>query len=519
MNQVERKRKQAELIADMIGIINLLVLGILLKNSGIAYLAAAVEGANIFLILGNEGIADTLGRILRGRNNREQYKNAEKMCKNALALQCILGTVCSLALLAAAKPLAMHVFKLPHSYLLLLLLIPAVFLRTISEVFLGCFQGDGSELPTAVAAILRRALVFGFSILFCNIFLNYGKKVSALLGKEEFTFLYGGMGVATAISLAELLLLLFLFLMKKGSKRSAKRLPEEGKKATHSFLFFGKTLYGTRGMLLLMKLLKKLPIWLGLLFFQKSMESSDIMAAESYGLYYGKYLACCGFLVCAVGIFLLPSCAKTSLGTRKEEHRYAKKSFQSGVSVAWKSGLFFSVFCTVMALQLSGFLCGGENAVAESMFRTGSAFLLFLAMAYYFETTLLALGNKLLVLIGLGVMDIVFVITATIFLNKGQAGILALVYAGMLAAGVYAVLLGYFAFKELRCNVKWLQLFVLPIISAGISGLLCLFLGKLCTPHLGNGITAAVSLVLGLGSYFGILYAAERLLTNPSADY
>ena len=159
MNPVEVKRKQIQMYSHIIGVITLLAVGRIIQDAGVAYLAASVECYFGVCLLISYGAADCLGKILRSRNGKGQNKNCAGLRKNAMLLQGAVGVAGSILLSACAGPLAEHVFELPYSSLLIRLFAPAVFLRTISSVLLGYFQGEGSELPTAAACVIRQVFI------------------------------------------------------------------------------------------------------------------------------------------------------------------------------------------------------------------------------------------------------------------------------------------------------------------------------------------------------------------------
>ena len=90
-------------------------------------------------------------------------------------------------------------FRIPYGSMILWILCPALILRCMQSVLLGIFQSEGSEMPSAVSAILRQVFYFGLGLLFWVFFVPMGKKVSLLLKKDDFTAMYGAMGVALGI--------------------------------------------------------------------------------------------------------------------------------------------------------------------------------------------------------------------------------------------------------------------------------------------------------------------------------
>ena len=194
MNRAEVRRRQAGMISNGLMLAAMLILGQQTGNNGITYLmTAALAYALLWTIVGGN-LSDTLGRLLRSRKNKGQYKNAWKMRRSAMILQSALGLAGSAGLFVFSKSIAEGLFGLRCSTFIVAVLSPAVFLRAVSSVLMGCFQGEGSELPTAAAGILRPIFFFGFGILFSGIMGDYGEKVGRLLQQENFEAMYKGSG-------------------------------------------------------------------------------------------------------------------------------------------------------------------------------------------------------------------------------------------------------------------------------------------------------------------------------------
>lgn len=510
MNQVEVRRRQIQLGSYMLGIISIWILGRKIGDNGIAYLAVALEAFGVFWCITGANVADTLGRILRSRNAKGQYKNAAKMRRNIFVLQCFTGILGSALFLCLAGYLSEEVFRVPYSKFLMLLLAPVIFIRTISEVLLGYFQGNGTELPTAISAVLRQILYLGLGLLFCNRLSEYGGKVSALLGQEAFGAMYGGVGIVAAILLSELLIFVFLFLVYKGSSHSKQKKDAEGMRATDSFGGHIRLFYRNTGSKTLLGLLESLPLWLGIIFYQKSV--SDIyVSVDSYGIYLGKYLVLCSFVSLLIAIISTAMNGKIIAYVRKEDIRYARSIFKSGLRIVTIHALFFAVFIAIMAKQLAGII--GGQAVLEPMLSYGSVLVVAVSLVNFFSRLLWRLGKDFLVCGCAAVADIVYVITAMLLLNAGKAGIMALVYAGMAGAVVYAVLTGLLVCRQLRTGIDVLKTFAIPAGAACVMGLLCLLLSKSFTPHLGNVVTVLVCFILG-----GMVYLALVMLLRCFHD-
>lgn len=503
MNHVEVKRRQIQAISYMLGLVTLIVMGRIIGDNGIAYLAVAVESLSLFCLLLVHSVPDALARMLRGKNTRSQYKNVERIRKNVMLFQCIAGIAGSLLLFAMSDLLAEHIFSMPYSAFIIKVMSPVVLLRTVSSVFLGYFQGNGSQMPTSAASVIRQIFLFGFGLLFCNILKNYGVKVSALLLNEDFTSMYGAVGLAIAMILTEALVLLFLFLIYLGNDRR-KEKNYEGLKMTETFSGSVSSLYRNRSNDLLISVLARLPVWLGILFYQRSV--LDIYtSAMDYGIYYGKYLVVCAFPILFCSMFLLPMSARINSYVRREEHRLGGELFGAAVHLGAVCTLFGVVFIAVMSRQIAGsFFSGNTEAVAE-MLKFGSSVVLFIVLSYLFIRILLIGGKNYLVMCALGVFNIIFILGLMLFLHTIPKGIAGLVYAGVLGSGILCLATGFFALRLLRVSMDIIRWVVIPVIAAGVMGVICMLLGNVLTPHLDNLVTLLVCLAIGIIGYWIIL--------------
>ncbi len=494
MNQIEKKKRQMEMISYMLGLIVLLLIGNILGENAVAYLAIAMECFLLFWTVTGSCLADVLGKLVRVRSSKGQYKNATKLRRNALVVEVFLGIIGSLLLFVLAKPLGERLFGLAYVVPMIQILAPVIFVRTLSSVLLGYFQGEGTELPTVISYGMRQVCVFGLSLIFVNLFKNYGEKVSALLRLENFSFMYSGMGVAVAIMLTECLILLFLLLVYRGSRRREKR-GNEGMRTTDTFGGQMAVLYGNLFPAILTTFLGLLPLWLGILFFRKSI--SDIAGLLDYGIFYGRLLPILGLFIIPGCMLLLPSCHKMVGCLQREEQRFARGYFQSGLHMSMVYALFTAVFSAVLAPQIAGVLCKAYEIAATQMLRYGAVVIFFAVMMFFESEILSALGSKF-ILIGLQVLyNVVYAISLVCFLNGVKAGIMSLVYGAVVAGIVYTAAGLVLICMQLRFGINWLQSVAIPAGVASVTGLVLLLITKVMTPHLGNLLTIFLSLLIG----------------------
>lgn len=507
MNHVEVKRRQIQAYSYLLGVITLIVIGRIIGDNGLAYLAAAVEGMLLFFLPAGYCVADALGRQLRGRNARSQYKNAARMRKNIMIFQCGAGILGGAALFGLSGLLEKYVFRIPNSALAMKILAPVLVIRVVSCVLQGYFQGSGTEMPTVMTSVLRQIFLLGFGLLFCNIFKGYGEKVSALLKNSSFTQMYGVVGLAIAMILTELLLFLFLLLIYLGSRRKG-REGQDGLKLTETFAGSVRSLVTGIGVILPVLLLVKLPVWLGMFFRGKSA------GAAEYGVYYGKYLVLCSAPILLLSAGMLPLCARVASIVKREEYRYSRDVFGTAFQIGIVNTLFAAVFMAVLSKQIAGALFTESAELAADMLLRGSGLVMFAVMSFFFLRILLLLGRQIQAFVCMAIYNVIYIAALLLLVNAAPSGIMGLVYAGLAAGGVLSLISGVLAFRLAKGRLDPLKALAVPAFSAGVTGLVCMLLAKVLTPHLGNSVAFVVCLAAGCLLYW-ILLLLLRSFREP----
>lgn len=504
MNQVEVKRRQIQYFSYALACINIWVFGKSIGNNGLGYLTAAILVFTFFWILTGKNLPDRMGRILRGRNAKGQYRNVSKMRKNMMLFEVAAGLLGTFLCITLGWVVLEKVFRVPYGSMILWILSPALFLRCIQAVFLGYFQSEGSELPSAVSGVLRQVFYLGLGLLFLGIFRAYGEKVSLLLKKEDFTSMYGAMGIALGMLISEVLVLLFVFVIYRGSM-SGRREMSDGMKGTDSFLTQMRTLLPGMGGDILRQLLLLLPFGLGLVFFQKNSE--DIYSSVStYGVFLGRYFTTLLFPILLFCAGLLPGIARMDSHIRKKEERYARSAFQAGMQGSFLHGIYLTALAAVLAAPMGQTIDAASGTVLTEMLTLGSSLTLWGLLLFYFSLILRLRRKNHLVLTGYGVADIVFCVTMLITLNhENQSSGLALGLVLGTAAG--AVVLGIFSCMQMKTSPDLLRTLAIPMGSCCACGLLAFGLEKIFLPHLGAVVTVLLELVITGVLYWFLLFA------------
>ncbi len=475
MNQAEIKRRQAEEVANILAVITVFILGNRIAEGGITYISAAVSACTLAGIAVSGSLADVLGKLLRSRRNKGQYRNILELRRSALLFHGALGLLGALLLILFAGGIADGIFQIPYSTFIIMMLAPVVLLRTVTSVLQGYFQGEAAELPRAVSGSLRQFFLLGFGLLFGGMLESYGEKVSSLLKESRFTPMYGCMGIALAAGLAEILMILFLAILFKSSRRSERKLKQDGMYAGDSAWDCVRILCIGRWPQVLTELLLFLPLPLGMVLWGRRAAQAPETISQ-YDVYGGKYLVICGVLLFLLSIPVLPVLGRVFTHFRRDEGRLARTAFQSGVHACLVHGIFLSVYMAVMAAQAAALLGGADSGLLKQMLQGGSAVIAFVPLAAFFLRFLQAMGKKYFLLGAAGMADVVFIIT---FLLFSKREILSLVYGGVAGTLVLCVIAGVLSFRLLRIGMDWLNVLAVPLGAGGISGLVCMLLNRL----------------------------------------
>ena len=503
MNRVETKRRQFGEFSNILALVTILLLGRWIGDNGVTYVIVAVEAYVFFLNIFCGNVSDTLGRILRSRRNKGQYKGMVQMRRSAMIFHMVVGILGSVLLFLLSDAMAEGIFKVHYSSLIIKVLSPMVFLRSVSAVFLGCFQGEGSEFPTMISEILRRVFILGFGILFSQILGSYGEKVGTLLMQSNYSAMYGGVGFAIGINLTEVLILLFLGLIYRGMCRVDRGSGQEAGYSFRVMFLCIKSLCAGRWSQCATTILGLLPLVLGIYFVDRSSE--DESGILEYGIFTGKYLVICCGAVALISLVILPVISKVYAGFRREEQRYVKNVFQSGVHLCLVHGVFAAIFVAVTGKQFGELCCPDNMELVGQMLLGGSSVIGFIALARYFGRILQAGGKKMLVLMSVGVLNVIFLLFCGVLSGVGKAGILSLVYGSVISVFVLCILLGMMAYKQMRMRMDWLNVVIVPLGAGSAAGLLGALLARMISPHVGAFMTLILVYVAASVLYWGLL--------------
>ena len=477
-----------------------------LGADGADYLLVAVLMIAFFFTLFWGSLADTLGKLLKVRKMKEQYKNVSAMKKETLLFTGITSALICGILYACSGWLAGTLLHLDVALRAIRLLIPVFFLRSISAVAEGYFLGDGFLLPVILSSALRPLCILLIVNQCYRKFYAHGQKVSALLRQEQYAVIHGGAGLALGITISEgmiavLLLVSYLVLHKLKGKQPEGLRSREGL-GDHMRLLIRKMIPGN-----LTALAHILPFVVGSVLLHGLYPEDN---AALFCNYFGGYMVPCLFVTALLGYFVQQIGSSSYSCLKREEKRFAGIGFMSGIHFIIFAGGFLAVLFTVEAKSLTEVLHPDMEYGVEML--TGGSFLIVILLLITFCGYLLRKRKKEMVYSlaeGIGILG--FLLSAYTFFCNGVSGSMFLVYAGLLGSGCCAVILLAYTLKFIRVGMETITILVIPVISICICGILFVFLQKVLLPFAGGLGTLMISGVLGFSIHLCLLLFTRNI--------
>ena len=340
--------------------------------------------------------------------------------------------------------------------------------------------------------------------------------------------------MALGILLTELLVLLFLFIIYMGSDRKADaQRSQEGLRRTESMGDTVRLYYGTGWQSILISLLALLPVPLGAALYLRAMiplgqavsatdpESGDALgtlmvtdAVADYGSLFGKCLLLCGVFILLLTARCFSVYGRLHAAVRREDARHGRDLASAGLHFVWTAGLFLTVTMAVTAPQMAAGFFPGRDEGAAQLLRAGSIMILLAGLVILFSMILLSYGEQYLLMGALGIWLILDVILQNLLVKASGYQVIGILYSLLTATGILTVGLAAYMVWRRRFSREYIRILGIPLIGAGIAGLVMMLVIRLLSAHVGNLVCLLVAAVLGV-----LVYGAILILTKNIREY
>ncbi len=502
MIQNEIKKFQINLFSCISQLVAFFIIGRIIGERGVTYLAITLEVFFVILALINGGLTESLGGLLLARKEKTQYKNMERMRRCALHLQLITGLVFGILLFGMADLLAIDVFHTSSVAFLFRLVAVLIPIRQLSSAYLGFYKGEGRPFDSSYTRMFRALLTLVLTIILAGTLGNYGDKVGAILNQTHIGSMYESVAVVLAMLITEIFVLISLVILYE--KKIKEKLDlRDGMKLTESKRQCIFLITRIRMPQMIAEVIMILPLIMAFLYWNSF--SAKLDGFLIYGAFIGEY----GFfvLLLAMGHFvLLLPLLKAIIGNlQKKEMRPARSQFHLAVHSCIVNGVFAVVFMTVMAPQIAAVFTPSAAKVLEKLLSSCSTATLVVTIGTFLFFFLKEVGaqRKALIVMGGAALLYTIGIVVVLLMKKPMTlfpAVWALICLVLGCAGLWKL-----SFRYMRTRLDFVGSFVIPVGVGCAVGLVCMLFGKVFTPHLGNLFTLLMTLLVAVLLYWFLL--------------
>lgn len=495
----------AGVVTKVIGLIYRIPLNNIAGNEGMGYYSAAFSIYTVALMLTSYSLPLAVSKLVSERIGKNQYKNAYKVFREALAFALVAGGLVSLLIFFGADFIAGTLLSMDMCAYSLRVLAPCILIVALLGVFRGFFQGTGSMVPTAISQILEQIVNAIASVAGAYMLLQAGKNVAKKMNDTSYSYSYaaagGTIGTVAGAFFALLLLLAIFFAYKKVFK---KQMRKDATKEEERYSMILKILIATIIPVILSATVYNISDLLDTAIFNKIMvfqgyEKSEY--ASLLGMFSGKFTTLINVptsVASALASSLIPALVMTAQsGSRKQIHGkiFTVVRFTMLISIPCAVGFL------VLAKPILDVLFTRDNVEAAWMLQLGAISVVFFSLSTVTTAVIQGLDDMMTPVKNSAISLVVHVIALVLMMVVFQWNIYAVVMSKTIFALVNTILNDH----TLRMQVGYVQesrrTFVLPSIASAIMGVVALGVHLIFQLFTGETIATLLAIVAAVIAY------------------
>lgn len=497
----------ASIISRLIGLIYRIPLNNLIGNEGVGIYSLAFKIYNICLILSCYSIPTAVSRIVAGKLEKREHRNAYRVFLCALTFGVLVGGLMSAILYFGSDFFAVHLFNTPSCALPIRILAPNILIFSIMGVLRGYFQGKNTMLPTSISQILEQVVNAIVSLIaaYC-----YMVAHSASLEIAAYGAAGGTLGTVIG-SLAGMLFLLFIFIIYKPTINRQMRRDRTEDHDTYPESF--RLILITLVPIILSQTVYQISGILDASFFHKILSYKGLAIEQRnslMGIYSNQYELLTNVpiaIATAIGVAIVPSIVGSM--TRKnfgEVRRKIHAAIKFNMLIAIPS----AVGLAVLAKPILSLLFRNNSAesleTAAALLQVGSIAIVFVALSTTSNSILQSLNQLRIPVYHSAIALVIHLIIVGLLLNFTEAKLYALVVGYILFALIVSVLNWRYIKKVLEYKQEIIKTFVMPFMASVLMGLVTYFSYVLVHKLVHSNLVAVViSILFSVIVYFLML--------------
>ena len=446
--------------------------------------------------------------MVRLRARRSQYLNAESNMQRSMRIFSLAGVFAGVILICACFPISTAGFGTERGYIQVIIAGAAVLFLGIQGVLRGYLQGIGYTKPIVIADLLVVFVSAVSGVIISGIFYKYGTKVNDLFHVDEFSAVYGSVGMLGGIligSLAGFIQTLISYNLRKNEiasfvKTGAPRYLDNK----------NDVIAGIRPIMLLY-CAPALAAIFDQCFYSVYMRKAhpDVDFKTVYGMIFGRIEVPVLLLVFICTIPFIKSLNRIMARVERDEHEGSRERFRGFMRFSNMLFIPVTIFVFATSSSLMTVLFGKTTKLASDSMMLGALLIYFLGYMVMFSWLLSHMGKSVLTMLNALVCLAVHVALMILFvavLGLGSYGILLAVIA---AALVYDILNLLELSKILSNRQEYVKTFLMPLLSSAVAGVAAFLLNMLLKDLIGEVLTLIICVVV-----FWALYMITMILSR-----
>lgn len=499
-------------LAGLLSMIKRIPLTNIIGDNGNAYFSMAFDTYTFFFLFCGYAAPAVVAKMTSARCSKGQFRNTRRVWNVSMALTLGGGLLCTLLMLFLSDFLAGSIYGEPLSAVAMKILSINIVLASVLGLYRGFFQGMGTMVPTSVSRFLEEVLCLAVMLIAAGNMGEYGAKVGALLQNRNYEQAFGAAGGVLGLTIGSavpLLFLLVVFAMFQSSFRKKER--KDMGKGTESYRRIVRILVLSTLPVVLIALVTQGSVIVDQIMFLKLSPTSRDTITQ-WGVFSGKYRILAnmpGVVITAVCASLVPaisvSNASMNIGRLKDK---AQMLIRLSVLLALPAAVFFAVMADTLIPALFKV---GEMELAAKLLRSGSIAIVFQALSMALSGVLQGLERERNVLINSFISFCVHVITLYVLIGKVKMDITGVVVAVIVLFALLFILNLVSIQRRLALRIDWGRMIGIPVISAGVSGVVIFLINRLLTEKISSGVMSWICFLVGTLIYIALILALHGI--------
>lgn len=502
----------AGIICRLIGLIYRVPLANILTDEGNGYYSTAYNIYTIVLLLASYSIPSAISKLMAGRLEQKEYKNAQRIFYCALMYVGGVGFVASLVLFFGADFILQG-----KAAIVLKAFAPTVFIYGFLGVLRGYFQAHKSMVQTSISQIFEQ-IVNAFVSVGCA---YYFMKIFA---SPEYGAIGSALGTMAGVITA-LIVVFVAYMMNRNMIR--KRIAADCANVLDDYSAIFKSMFLIVTPIILSTFIYNFNITLNNNLFTKISMGYHLMSEQeafsTFGIYSGKAVLLSDVpvaLASAMSAALIPV---ISGAFAKEGKREASEKVQVAVQTTMLFAIPAAVGMFVLAKPILTLLFSFKTAtdleMAVLLLKMMTASICFYSLSTVSNGILQGIGKVNRPVVNAAISLVAQTIIVVILLYTTDLSIYALPVAFVIYAALMCFLNQIDVRRFLDCHLKWKDILLKPFLSAVVMGVVTYFAYELSFFVVkSNIVSVAISLCVAVLVYLICLVhfggITERTLDN-----